>query len=297
MQVIVQEMISIKLRSYLRFMTLSLTATLLMAKITASPAQAYTKSQTDNSPSLSSKISTDIKIERQPLKASQLCEGMTKAGVEQVLGKPTDTKVFPNLDMQIEILNYRQEPIITKVSMIDGYLSGITTELKTITINNIPHFAQGIRVGMSRQEVLKLMGQPFYTQRNDISMYKFEYLVYVKGGELPVNVILTDDRVDSINTGLESPARILRVILPAEPTIPTSGPANQRIRIGMNQEQVISIYGQPTFVEPSEFKQQKVVDFVYATLNTDASTRFTFINNVLTRFSFVPQSNLFRPKK
>jgi len=35
---------------------------------------------------------------------------------------------------------------------------------------------------------------------------------------------------------------------------------------------------------------------VYATLNTDASTRFTFIDNVLTRFSFVPQSNLYRPQ-
>ena len=127
------------------------------------------------------------------------------------MGKPTDIKVFSNPDIHIEILNYRQEPVITKVSMIDGYLSGIACEAKTITTYDIPPFAQGIK-------------------------------------------------------------------------------------IRMNPQQVISLYGQPTFVQPSVFKQQKVVDFVYATLNTDASTRFTFINDVLTRFSFIPQANFYHSK-
>lgn len=288
-----------KLQSYLCLLTLSLTATAtpLMAKTPApSQTQVQTEFQGDNRPSFSPKISPDNKIQRQSLKASLLYEGMTKAEVERVLGKPTDTKVFPNTDVHIEILNYRQEPIITKVSMMDGYLSGITTELKTVTTNNIPRFAQGIRIGMSRQDVLKLMGQPFAERRNDIPMYKFEQLVYVKDGEPGVNVIFMDERVEGINVGLETPPRILKVILPAEAAMPTHGPANQRIRIGMNPQQVRSIYGQPTFVETTEFKQQKVVNLVYATLNTDASTRFTFIDNVLTRFSFVPQSNLYRPQ-
>ncbi len=266
-----------------------------MAKTPAvSHPQVQSESQGDNRPSFLPKIRTDIKIERQSLKASLLYEGMTKAAVENVMGKPTDTKVFPNSDMHLEILNYRQEPIITKVSIIDGHLSGITTQLKTVTTNNIPRFAQGIKIGMSRQEVLKLMGQPIAERRNDNSIYKLEQLVYVKTGEVPVNVIFTDDRVEGINVGLETPVSILGVILPAEPAMPTHRPANQSIRIGMNPSQVMSIYGQPTFVEPSEFKQQKVVDMVYATLNTDASTRFTFIDNVLTRLSFVPQSNLYR---
>lgn len=267
-----------------------------MAKTPAASLTQVQTSQGNNKPFFSPQISTDNKIERQLLKASWLYEGMTKAEVEQVLGKPTDTKVFPNLDTRIEILNYRQEPIITKVSIIDGRLSGVTTELKTITTNNIPHFAQGIKVGMSRQDVLKLMAKPFSERRNDTSMYKFEQLTYVKDGEPAVNVILADDRVEGINVGLETPPRILKVILPAEPAMPKRGPAYQRIRIGMNPQQVTSIYGQPTFVQFTEFNQQKVVHFVYTALNTDASTRFTFINNVLTRFSFVPQSNFYRPK-
>jgi len=134
---------------------------------------------------------------------------------------------------------------MTKVSMIDGHLSGITSELKTLTTNDIPPFARGIKIGMSRQDVLKLMGQPFYERRNDISIYKLEQLSYIKDGQLAVNVILTDDRVEGINIGLETPVKILGVILPAEPAIPKSGPVYQRIRIGMSPQQVISIYGQP----------------------------------------------------
>jgi len=294
-----QDIIPVKLRLNLCVVALSLiaTATPLMAQ-TPTPGhnQVHTESQGDNKPSFLPKILSDIKIERQSLKSSLLYEGMTQAEVEKVMGKATDIKVFSNPDMHIEILNYRQEPVITKVSMIDGYLSGIACEAKTITTNDIPPFAQGIKIGMSRQEVLKLMGEPFSEQRNDISIYKLERLAYVKDGQLPVNVILTDGRVEAMNVGLETPVKILGVILPAEPAMPKSRPVYQRIRIGMNPQQVISIYGQPTFVQPSVFKQQKVVDFVYATLNTDASTRFTFIDDVLTRFSFIPQANLYHSK-
>ena len=294
-----QKIIRVKLRLHLCLLTLSLTAiaTPLMAQSpTIRQTQVHTESQGSKKPSFLPKILTDIKIERQPLKSSLLYEGMTQAEVEKVMGKPTDTKVFANSDLHIEIMNYRQEPIITKVSMIDGGLSGITSELKTITTNNIPPFAQGIKIGMSRQEVLTLMGKPFSERRNDISIYKLEQLTYVKDRQAPVNVIFTDDRVEGMNVGLETPVKILGVILPAEPAMPKSGPVYQRIRIGMSPQQVMSIFGQPTFVQPSVFQQQKVEDFVYATLNTDASTRFTFIDNVLTRFSFIPQANFYSPK-
>lgn len=290
-----QNIIRMKRQSYLWILTLSLMgiATPLMAQ---TPPNKQNQSPVEQKPELAPKINSDIKIERQQLKSSLLYEGMTQAAVEKIMGKPTDIKVFPNSDLHIEILNYRDEPIITKVSMINGQLSGITSELKTITINNIPPFAQQVKIGMNRQDVLKLLGQPFSERRNDVSIYKFEQLAYVKDGQPPVNIILSNDRVESMNIGLETPVKILGIVLPAEPPTPTQGPAYQRIRIGMNPQQVISIYGQPTFVESSEFKQQKVVDFVYATLNTNASNRFTFIDNVLTRFSFIPQANLSRPK-
>jgi outer membrane protein assembly factor BamE (lipoprotein component of BamABCDE complex) len=237
-------------------------------------------------------VPPNLKIQRQSLKASALHEGMTRADIEKIMGQPTDTKVFPNLDTRIEILNYRQELIVTKVSMIDGILSGVTTEPKPITQNNLPKYAQVIQVGMNRNQVVNLLGQPLDQRRKELSIYKFEQLTFRKGNELPINVILRDDRVETVSIGSENPANLLGVILPAQPTPPTKGSANERIRVGMNPQQVVSIFGQPTTVEYSELQQQPVVHLVYAALNTDASTRFTFINNVLTRFSFIPQSNL-----
>jgi outer membrane protein assembly factor BamE (lipoprotein component of BamABCDE complex) len=255
------------------------------------------QAQTAAQPSIWVKTPVDLKIQRQQLKASLLHEGMSRVDVEKVMGKPTDTKTFPNLDTQIEILSYRQEPIITKVSMIDGVLSGVTTELKTITENNLPGYAQVIKVGMSRQEVIDLMGQPLDERHKDLSIFKFEQLTFRKGNDLPVNVMLRDDRVDAISIGLEKPPKLLGVILPAEPSMPKQGSISQRIIIGLNPKQVTTLFGQPTFVEHSEVQKQMIVNLVYAAINTDASTRFTFTNNVLTRFSFVPQSTLYQQKR
>lgn len=284
-----------KLTNYVCLLTLSLAAS-VTPFIAINPAVSQSQTHTVSPKSFPQNSSNSIPIERIAIKASRLHQGMAFAEVEKVMGKPTDIKVFPNLDMNLKILNYRQEPIITKVSMIDGRLSGVTCELTSVTSNNIPRFARGIRVGMSREDVLKLMGKPVSFRRNDISSNKIEQLIYVKKGEPPVNVILADDRVEGVNIGLETPAQILKVILPATPAMPTHEPAYQRIRIGMNQQQVTSIYGQPDFIQPLEYEHQKVVNYVYARLNTNASTRFTFINDILTRYSFIPQSNLYQSK-
>ena len=284
------------LPSYLCLLALSFAAS-VTPLVATNPAVSQPQTQTVSpKPSFPQNRSNNIPIERLAIKASRLHQGMTLAQVEKVMGKPTDTRVFPNLDMNLKILNYRQEPIITKVSMIDGRLSGVTCELTTLTNNNIPRFARGIRVGMSREDVLKLMGKPVSERRNDVSSYKIERLIYVKNGEPAANVILADDRVEGVNISLETPAQILKVILPATPIMPTREPAYQRIRIGMNQQQVTSIYGQPDFIQPLEYENQKVVNYVYARLNTNASTRFTFINDVLTRYSFIPQSYLYHAK-
>jgi outer membrane protein assembly factor BamE (lipoprotein component of BamABCDE complex) len=254
----------------------------------ANPAPAATE------PSVWVKV-PDVPIERQPVRASRLSEGMTKKQVIEAMGKPSDVKVFPNSNSQIEILNYRQEPLVTKVSIIDGYLSGVTIELKAIATNHLPRFAQNITIGMSRSKLLKLMGKPLVRRSANLSTYKLEQFTYVKEGNLPVNVILQDERVEGINTGLENPGKITKVILPAETPLSKSLSDKDKvnsIRIGMNPQQVIAVFGEPTAVEFSEVQEQPVAHLVYRALNTNASTQFTFIDNVLTRFSFIPQSHI-----
>ncbi len=227
------------------------------------------------------------RIERQAIKASLLHEGMTQLEVEQIMGAPTTTKTFPNPDIQIRILTYRTHTILTKVSFINGNLTGVTTDPGIVAIENLPKYARAIHLGMSRVDLLKALGTPIDDDQRQISSFKFEQMSFQKGSEDAVNVILTDGQVEGVNMGLEKPAKIVAVILPAEP--PTSLQSEGKIRIGMNSAQVGAIAGSPRFTQVSEYKGQPVVDWVYANLLTDASTRFTFIDNVLTRLAFIPQ--------
>ncbi len=238
-------------------------------------------------------VSKEIPIERIEIKASQLYQGMTRAEVEKVMGKPTDIKTFPNADFQLSILSYFREPIITKISLIDGHLTGLTTQAKTITDkSNIPPFARAIEVGMSRKELLKRLGTPFRSEPNQISGTKFERLTFrTKDNKQQATIILRDDHVEMVNKKFEYSPQILSVVLPKEPSIPQSASPTERIRIGMNPDQVVSIFGKPDQMQPSQLDEQQVTDWVYSSLKTNASTRFTFVNGVLTRFAFIPQSS------
>ncbi len=240
-------------------------------------------------------VPASLKIQRQALKASSLQEGMTQEQVEHIMGKPTDMKIFPNLDARVEILKFRREPMVTKVSMTDGNLSGVTIEVKPITRSNLPLYAKALQVGMNRQQVIEQMGQPLDERKKDLSIYQFEQLTFRKGNDLPINVLLRDGFVEAISTGLENPSQLLGVMVPAAPTLSKQTSGSHRIRIGMSPQQVVALFGPPSSFEQGEVQQQQVSHLIYSALNTNATTRLTFTNNVLTRFSFIPQSNLVQP--
>ena len=237
--------------------------------------------------------SKEIPIERVEIKASQLYQGMTQAEIEKVMGKPTEIKTFPNTDFQLIILSYLREPIVTKVSLIDGRLTGLTTQTKTVTDkSNIPPFARAIEVGMSRKELIKRLGTPFRSEPNQVSSVKFERLTFrTKDGKQQATIILRDDHVETVNKKFEYSPQILSVVLPKEPSMPQNISPTERIRIGMNPDQVVSIFGKPDQVQPSQLDEQQVTDWIYSSLKTNASTRFTFVDGVLTRFAFIPQSS------
>jgi outer membrane protein assembly factor BamE (lipoprotein component of BamABCDE complex) len=260
--------------------------------ISSSQFQGKLSAQSPQPASVVVTVPSNLNIQLRSLKASSLHEGMSKAHVEQIMGTPSDIKVFPALDTNIEIFNYRREPMITKVSFIDGTLSGVTTEVQPITRNALPLYAQALKIGMSRQQVIEQLGQPLDSRKKDLSIYQFEQLAFRKGDALPINVILRDGFVEAINTGLENPAKQLGVILPAEPILPKQISGSDRVRIGMSPQQAVTLFGQPTVVEQGEVQQQQISNLIYSAPNTNATTRLTFTNNVLTRFAFIPQSSL-----
>jgi hypothetical protein len=235
-----------------------------------------------------------IPIERVTIKASQLYQGMTQAEVEKIMGKPTDIKTFPNPDFKLEILNYLREPIITKVSLIDGRMTGLTTQAKIVTDkSNIPPFARAVEIGMSRKALVKLLGKPFRSELSEVSSIAFERLTFrTKDNQQQATILMKDGFVEAVNKKFEYSPQILSVVLPKEPSMPQNTSEAQRIRIGMNPDQVASVFGKPSQVQASPLlDEQQVTDWVYSSLKTNASTRFTFTNGVLTRFAFIPESS------
>ncbi len=276
----------------------------LAAGLTLSAAPSFAQIPPDSSPTpnapenskteVSKSAVKTIPIERVAIKASQLYQGMTKAEVEKIMGKPTDIKTFPNPDFKLEILTYLREPIITKVSLIDGRVTGLTAQAKVVTDkSNIPPFARAVEVGMSHKALVKLLGKPFRSEISQVSSITFERLTFrTKDNQQQATIMVQDGFVEAVNRKFEYAPQILSVVLPKEPSMPQNTSEAERIRVGMNPDQVVSVFGKPSEVQASPLlEEQQVTDWIYSSLKTNASTRFTFTNGVLTRFAFIPQSS------
>jgi outer membrane protein assembly factor BamE (lipoprotein component of BamABCDE complex) len=276
----------------------------LTVGLTLSAAPSFAQSAvTTSKPSAPENSKSEVKtipMERVAIKASQLYEGMKQAEVEKIMGQPTDIKTFPNPDFKLEILSYLREPIITRVSLIDGRMTGITTQAKIITDNsNIPPFARAVEMGMSRKALVKLLGKPFRSELSQVSSIAFERLTFrTKDNQQQATIMVKDGFVEAVNKKFEYAPQILSVVLPKEPSMPQrSASEAERVRIGMNPDQVVSVFGKPSQVQASPLlDEQQVTDWIYSSLKTNASTRFTFTNGVLTRFAFIPESSAPTPK-
>jgi outer membrane protein assembly factor BamE (lipoprotein component of BamABCDE complex) len=265
--------------------------------LSAVPSFAQIPADSTSKPNAPEHSKSEVKIiplERVAIKASQLYQGMTQAEVEKIMGKPTDIKTFPNPDFKLEILSYLREPIITRVSLIDGRMTGLTTQAKIVTDNsNIPPFARAVEIGMSRKALVKLLGKPLRSEPSQVSSIVFERLTFrTKDNQQQATILVKDGFVEAVNKKFEYSPQILSVVLPKEPSMPQNTSESQRIRIGMNPDQVVSVFGKPSQVQASPLlDEQQVTDWVYSSLKTNASTRFTFTNGVLTRFAFIPESS------
>ncbi len=270
--------------------------------LSAAPSFAQVPAVSTSKPSAPENSKSEVKtipMERVAIKASQLYQGMKQAEVEKIMGKPTDIKTFPNPDFKLEILSYLREPIITRVSLIDGRMTGLTTQAKIVTDNsNIPPFARAVEIGMSRKALVKMLGKPFRSELSQVSSIAFERLTFrTKDNQQQATIMVKDGFVEAVNKKFEYAPQILSVVLPKEPSMPQSASEAERVRIGMNPDQVVSVFGKPSQVQASPLlDEQQVTDWVYSSLKTNASTRFTFTNGVLTRFAFIPESSAPTPK-
>jgi outer membrane protein assembly factor BamE (lipoprotein component of BamABCDE complex) len=233
-------------------------------------------------------VSGQVPIERIPVKASLLSLGMTREQVEQVMGKPTLVKVFPNVDIQLVTLSYLEEPLVTLVSFANGKVTAITVQMKVVTDSNLPSFASKVTFEMTRSSLIQLLGEPVDIQQSSLGTMQLERLVFRKN-EQSLRVLLSGGRVEAFNQQLERPERLLKIGLPG---FVESENNPKTVRIGMSIEQAKLIFGKPDFEEPGIYQEQKIMNLVYGNLSSNRLINLLFINNVLTRLTATPASNL-----
>jgi outer membrane protein assembly factor BamE (lipoprotein component of BamABCDE complex) len=227
--------------------------------------------------------SGQVPIERIPVKASLLSLGMTREQVEQVMGKPTIVKVFPNADIQLITLSYLEEPLVTLVSFANGKVSAITVQMKVVTDSSLPSFASKVTVGMTRSALIQLLGEPVDIQQSSLGRMQLERLIFRKD-EKSLRVLLSNGRVEAFNQQLERPEQLIKIGLPGSPENEIK---SKTIRIGMSIEQAKSIFGKPDFEELGTYQEQKIINLVYGSLGSNESKSLLFINGVLTRLTII----------
>jgi outer membrane protein assembly factor BamE (lipoprotein component of BamABCDE complex) len=233
-------------------------------------------------------VSGQVPIERIPVKASLLSLDMTREQVEQIMGKPTIVKVFPNVDIQLITLSYLEESLVTLVSFANGKVTAITVQMKVVTDSNLPSFASEVTVGMTRSELVQVLGEPVDAQQSSLGTMQIERLIFRKN-EQSLRVLLSDGRVEAFNQQLERPERLLKVGLPGL-VENVNKPAT--VQIGMSLEQAKVIFGKPDFEQYGIYQEQKTQSLVYVTLSSNESRNLLFINGVLTRYTKILASSL-----
>jgi outer membrane protein assembly factor BamE (lipoprotein component of BamABCDE complex) len=266
-------------RHLLCSLVLSLIGLTCISPVIASPGLEGTSKNVD---------SGQVPIERIPVKASLLSLGMAREQVEQVMGKPSLVKVFPNVDIQLITLSYLEEPLVTLVSFANGKVTAITVQMKVVTDSNLPSFASKVTVGMARSALIQLLGEPVDVQQSSLGTMQLERLIFRKN-EQSLRVLLSDGRVEAFNQQLERPERLLKIGLPGSPE---SENAPKTVRIGMSIEQAKVIFGKPDFEEPGIYQEQKTQSLAYSSLSSNKSINLLFISGVLTRYTIIPASGL-----
>lgn len=261
-------------RHLLCSLVLSLVGLTCLSPVIASPGLEGTSE---------SVVSGQVPIERISVKASLLGLGMTREQVEQVMGKPTLVKVFPNVDIQLITLSYLEEPLVTLVSFANGKVSAVTVQMKVVTDSNLPSFASSIAVGMTRSALIQLLGEPVDVQQSSLGIMQLERLIFRKN-EQSLRVLLSDGRVEAFNQQLERPERLLKIGLPGQ-VENVNKP--ETVRIGMSLEQAKVIFGKPDFEELGTYQEQKIINFVHGSLGSNESISLLFINGVLTRLTII----------
>src|SRR5262249_53710283 len=198
---------------------------------------------------------------------------------------PSDVDVYTSRDVNVRVLDFSDELIPTKVTIVNETVSGVALDVARIDDRSLPSFSQAAWLGMSRAAVSKVLGTAKGELRHHFFNVALDQLIFERRGQPEVSVYLMDDRVVAKKAGRTVPDDILRVVLPSLRDETAEEENEQFVRIGMTAGQVRALYGAPKVLVNSTFKGQPVEHAVFETRAGKSFGRFTFIGGVLTEFA------------
>jgi len=210
---------------------------------------------------------------------------MAAAEATRIMGTPSDVNAYTSEDVNVRILDFSDELIPTKVTIVNETVSGVALDVARIDDRTLPSFSQAAWLGMSRATVLKALGTAKGELRHRFFNVALDQLIFVRPGQPEVSVYLLDDRVIAKKVGRALPDDILRVVLPSPRDEMAEDESEHVVRVGMTAAQVRALYGAPQFAVSSTFKGQPAEYAVFETGAAKSLGHFTFINGVLTQFS------------
>lgn len=263
---------------------------MVIAMLVASPALAQPSQHTTATIS-------DVKglsppgVDHTGIRASALHWGMAAAEATRIMGTPSDVNAYTSEDVNVRVLDFSDELIPTKVTIVNETVSGVALDVARIDDRSLPSFSQAAWLGMSRAAVSKVLGTAKGELRHHFFNVALDQLIFERPGQPDVSVYLMDDRVIAKKVGRAVPDDILRVVLPSLHDQTAEEVNEQLVRIGMTATQVRALYGAPKVLVNSTFKGQPVEYAIFETKAAKSFGRFTFIGGVLTEFA-VSESSL-----
>ena len=242
-----------------------------VAMLVASPALAQPGEQ---APETILKVNglSPPRVDHLGVRASMLHWGMAAAEAARIMGTPSGVDSYASDGVNVRVLDFSDEPIPTKVTIVNDTVSGVALDVARIDDRTLPSFSQAAWLGMSRATVLKALGTAKGELRHRFFNMALNQLIFVRPGQPEVSVYLLDDRVIAKKVGRALPDDILRVVLPSP-------------RDETAEDESEHVYGAPQFAVNSTFQGQPAEYAVFGTEAAKSFGRFTFIGGVLTEFS------------
>jgi hypothetical protein len=228
------------------------------------------------------------RVESIATKATLLHWGMPENEVLQIMRATADIATHEGLGGKVRVLRYPLEPIPTKITILDGRVSGVALDIAVTDERALPAYGRSVWIGMRRIAVLRIMGAPREDRSYDKFGLKLEQMIFERQGQPDLSVFLIGKRVAKKQVGRELPPDIFSVSLPLAPNgsdreIDAQG-GKDKIKIGIGVRDVEAMFGAPRMSVPYSFKGRPAEYRIHETEPAGSFACFTFVDGVLVEF-------------